>query len=67
MERPDAKRGYGNTCVARGENPDPVEKGLPLRMKIQGERRLDQPYQSGKEFKLKWDRFRGVTIVPDAD
>ncbi len=43
------------------------EKGLPLRMKIEGERRLDQPYQSAKKFKLAWDRFRGVTIVPDAD
>ena len=39
-------------------------KGLPLRMNIQGERRLDQPYQSTKGFKLKWNRFEGVVIEP---
>lgn len=43
------------------------EKGLPLRMKIDGERRIDQPYQSAKKFKLAWNRFQGVVIVPDAD
>ena len=43
------------------------EKGLPLRMKIEGERRLDEPYQSAGKFKLVWDRFRGVVIVPQED
>lgn len=41
------------------------EKGLPLRMKIGGERRLDQPYNSSKKFKLAWNRLEGVLIVPD--
>ena len=49
----------------KGSNVD--EKGLPLRMKIEGERRLDQPYQSSKKFKLAWNRFQGVEIVPDAE
>ena len=39
-------------------------KGLPLRMKIQGERRLDRPYESAKGFALKWNRFEGVVIEP---
>lgn len=44
------------------------EKGLPLRMKIQGERRLDRPYESAKKLKLTWDRFQGVLVnVPDAE
>jgi hypothetical protein len=43
------------------------EKGLPLRMKIEGDRRLDRPYQSAKKFKLAWNRFQGVVIVPDAE
>lgn len=43
------------------------EKGLPLRMKIDGERRIDQPYQSAKKFKLAWNRFQGVVIVPESD
>ena len=43
------------------------EKGLPLRMKIEGERRLDQPYRA-KKLKLTWDRFQGVVVtMPDAD
>jgi hypothetical protein len=41
------------------------ENGLPLRMKLEGERRLDQPYQSAKKFKLTWNRFQGVVIVPE--
>ena len=41
------------------------EKGLPLRMKIGGERRLDQPYNSSKKFKLVWNRLQGVVLVPD--
>ena len=41
------------------------EKGLPLRMKIEGERRLDQPYQRAKKFKLAWNRLEGVVFVPE--
>src|SRR5262249_61578455 len=41
------------------------EKGLPLRMKIQGERRLDRPYESTKPFKLRWNRIDGVVILPE--
>jgi hypothetical protein len=41
------------------------EKGLPLRMKLEGERRLDQPYNSSKKFKLAWNRFQGVVIVQE--
>jgi hypothetical protein len=41
------------------------KKGLPLRMKIEGERRLDQPYERAKKFKLAWNRFEGVVFVPD--
>jgi hypothetical protein len=36
-------------------------------MKIEGERRLDQPYQRAKKFKLAWSRFQGVEIVLDED
>src|SRR5262245_33256865 len=36
------------------------EKGLPLRLKIQGERRLDRPYQSANRFKLVWTLRDGV-------
>ena len=43
------------------------EKGLPLRMKIGGERRLDQPYESSKKFKLTWNRVEGVLISPSED
>jgi hypothetical protein len=43
------------------------EKGLPLRMNIGGERRLDRPYEAAKKFKLAWNRFQGVVIVPEAD
>jgi hypothetical protein len=42
-------------------------KGLPIRMKIQGERRLDRPYQSATKFKLVWDRINGVVLVPEND
>jgi hypothetical protein len=43
------------------------EKGLPLRMKIQGERRLDKPYEATKKFKWHWDRFQGAVMVPVPD
>ena len=49
------------------KGPTVDEKGLPLRMRIQGERRLDRPYESSKGFKLKWNRFAGVVIEPDED
>ena len=39
-------------------------KGLPLRMKIDSERRLDKPYESAKKFKLGWNRLQGVVIIP---
>lgn len=41
-----------------------IAKGLPLRMRVQGERRMDEPYKSAKGFKLKWNRFEGVVIEP---
>lgn len=41
--------------------------GLPLRMKIAGERRLDKPYEPTKKFKLVWNRLQGVVIVPTED
>jgi hypothetical protein len=41
------------------------EKGLPLRMKIAGERRLDRPYEPATKFKLVWNRLQGVVIVPE--
>ncbi|EEF60505.1 hypothetical protein [Pedosphaera parvula] len=41
------------------------DKGLPLRMKVEGERRLDRPYDATKKFKLVWNRLQGVVIVPE--
>ncbi len=41
------------------------ERGLPLRMKIDGERRLDRPYEPAKKFKLVWNRLEGVVIVSE--
>lgn len=43
------------------------ENGLPLRLKIGGERRLDRPYESAKKFKLVWNRLQGAIFVPDED
>ena len=35
-------------------------------MKIDGERRLDQPYTTvPKKFRLVWNRLQGVVIVPE--
>jgi hypothetical protein len=54
----------------KNETPDYLkgstvdENGLPLRMKIGGERRLDRPYTTTKKFKLVWNRLQGVVIVP---
>jgi hypothetical protein len=42
-------------------------KGLPLRMKNVGERRLDRPYESAKKFKLVWSHREGVLLVPIED
>ena len=49
------------------KGPTVDEKGLPLRMKIQGERRLDRPYEPTKKFKWHWDRFQGAVMVPVPD
>lgn len=43
------------------------EKGLPLRMRLEGERRLDRPYEPAKRFTLVWNRLHGVVIVPVED
>ena len=39
-------------------------RGLPLRMNIEGERRLDEPYRTGKKFKLSYNLAQGVVIEP---
>lgn len=39
-------------------------KGLPLRMAIEGERRLDEPYRVGKKLKLSYTLGQGVVIEP---
>ena len=41
------------------------DRGLPLRMKNLGERRLDRPYEPAKKFKLVWSHREGVLLVPD--
>jgi hypothetical protein len=46
----------------KGSNVD--AKGLPLRMNIEGERRLDEPYRTGKKFKLSYTLGQGVVIEP---
>jgi hypothetical protein len=45
----------------KGSNVD--ANGLPLRMAIQGQRRLDEPYRS-KGIRLRWNLRDGVVIEP---
>ena len=47
------------------KGPTTDAKGLPLRIALDGERRLDQPYKSGRGFKLTWNHRDGVRIVPN--